>query len=68
MCNYYLSRYIRKSNNLTMYYLNYVLYSTPVRGQFKEARWVLRKIIPGVIKNTPSGFGVRQLAFIKGFC
>ena len=41
------------------------VFSTPVRGWFKEARWVLRKIIPGVIKITPSGFGVRQLAFIK---
>ena len=42
--------------------------STPVRGhRIKEARWVLKKILPGVIKITPSGFGVRQLAFIKAF-
>ena len=38
-----------------------------MREQIKEAHWVLKKIIPGVIKITPSGCGVRQLAFIKAF-
>ena len=32
--------------------------STPVRRRIKESRWVLKKIIPGVIKTTPSGFGI----------
>ena len=45
----------------------YLEHSTPVHGQIKEARWVLKKIIPGIIEITPSGFGVRQLAFIKTF-
>ena len=38
--------------------------SIPVHGWIKEARWVLWKIVSGVIK-APSGSGVRQLASVK---
>ena len=40
----------------------------PVRGQIKEACWVIKKISLGDIKILPSGFGVRQLAPFIAFC
>ena len=41
--------------------------STPVRGRIKEARWVLKKILPGVIKNITQWFWCQTISIHQSF-
>ena len=40
---------------------------TPVRGRIKEARWVLKKISPGVIKNNTQWFWCQTISIHQSF-
>ena len=42
-------------------------YSTPVHGRIKEARWVLKKILPGVIKNNTQWFWCQTISIHQSF-
>ena len=41
--------------------------STPVRGRIKEACWVLKKILPGVIKNITQWFWCQTISIHQSF-
>ena len=42
-------------------------YSTTVRGRIKEARWVLKKILLGVIKNITQWFWCQTISIHQSF-
>ena len=44
-----------------------IWYSPPVRERIKEARWVLKKILPGVIKNITQWFWYQTISLHQSF-
>ena len=49
------------------YLLTFIEAYTPVRGRIKEARWVLKKISPGVIKNNTQWFWCQTISIHQSF-
>ena len=44
-----------------------IMLSTPVHGRIKEARWVLKKILLGVIKNNTQWFWCQTISIHQSF-
>ena len=54
-------------NTLSLFLFSIICTSTPVRGRIKEGRWVLKKIIPGVIKNNTQWFWCQTISIHQSF-
>ena len=63
---YYLWLYVTRYVICTPASVN-TLCSTPVCGRIKEGRWVLKKIIPGVIKNNTQWFWCQTISIHQSF-